>query len=91
MIADRRPPALSTRSVVSLTCAGTCFRAMYNAMNARGRVTRNTEPHTKYSSRNPAMSGPSIATPPPSADHSAIERVRAWPDHSAVMSASVVG
>ena len=28
---------------------------------------------------------------PPSPDHSAIERVRAGPDHSAVISASVVG
>ena len=37
------------------------------------------------------MSGPSMATPPPRADQAAMERVRAGPDQSAVMSASVVG
>ena len=52
---------------------------------------RKTEPQAKYSSSRPEMSGPSMATPPPSADHIAMERVRAGPDQSAVMSASVVG
>ena len=52
---------------------------------------RNTEPQAKYSSSRPEMSGPSIATPPPSADHIAIECVRAGPDQSAVMRARVVG
>ena len=91
MTADRTPPRLSTRSVDSFTCAGTCFWPMYRARTAKGRVTRNTDPHAKYSSSNPETSGPSIATPPPSADHIAMERVRAGPDQSAVMSASVVG
>ena len=89
--ADRNPPALSTGSVASLTWAGTFFHAMYRARIARGSVMRNTDPHTKYRSRKPAIMGPSIATPPPRADHIAIERVRAGPDHNAVMSARVVG
>ena len=54
-------------------------------------MTRNTEPHQKCSSRNPETSGPSAAIAPPSADHSAIDLVRAGPDQSAVISASVVG
>ena len=37
------------------------------------------------------MTGPSDAIAPPSADHSAIAFVRPGPDHSAVISASVVG
>ncbi len=37
------------------------------------------------------MSGPSEEIPPPMPDHNAIERVRAGPDHSAVISARVVG
>ena len=37
------------------------------------------------------MSGPSRATPPPSADQSAIDFVRACPDQSAAIRASVVG
>ena len=91
MIAERTPPMLSTGSVASLTCAGTCFWPCSSASSASGTVTRNTEPHAKDCSRNPETSGPSIATPPPSADHAAMERVRAGPDQSAVMSASVVG
>ena len=54
-------------------------------------MTRNTEPHQKCSSSAPAISGPSAAIAPPSADQSAIERVRPGPDQSAVISASVVG
>ena len=52
---------------------------------------RKTEPHSKCSSSAPESSGPSAAIAPPSADQSAIEFVRAGPDHSAVISASVVG
>ena len=39
----------------------------------------------------PESSGPSAAMAPPSADHRAIDFVRAGPDHRAVISASVVG
>ena len=39
----------------------------------------------------PDASGPSAAIAAPSPDHSAIERVRAAPDQSAVINASVVG
>ena len=85
------PPRLSTFSVVSLTWAGTNRMAMTSATTASGRVTRKTEPHSKCSSRNPDTSGPSAAIAPPSADHSAIDRVRAGPDHSAAIRASVVG
>src|SRR6185295_15032666 len=79
---DRIPPRLSTGSLVSFTWAGTKRTAMTSATTARGSVTMNTEPH---------QNGPSEAIAPPSADHRAIERVRAGPDHRAVMSASVVG
>ena len=88
---DRTPPRLSTGSVVSLTWLGTKRMAMTRATAASGSVTRKTEPHSKCSSRNPETSGPRAAIAPPSADHSAIERVRAGPDHKAAISASVVG
>ena len=89
--ADRIPPRLSTGSVSSLTWAGTRATAITNATAASGSVTRNTEPHQKCSRSAPAINGPSEAIAPPVADHSAMARVRAWPDHSAVISASVVG
>ena len=54
-------------------------------------MSRNTEPHQKCSSRIPEQRGPSAAIAPPVAAHSAIARVRAGPDQSAVISASVVG
>ena len=64
---------------------------MTSATTASGRVTRNTDPHQKCSSRNPETSGPSDEIAPPMADHSAIVRVRAGPLHSAAMRARVVG
>ena len=82
---------MSTGSVVSLTCAGTKRQAMNRATAARGSVMRKTEPQSNCSSRAPESSGPSAAMAPPSADQSAIDLVRAGPDHSAVISASVVG
>jgi hypothetical protein len=54
-------------------------------------VTRKTEPHQNRSRSHPESSGPREAIAPPMPDHNAIERVRAGPDHSAVISASVVG
>ena len=90
--ADRMPPRLSTGSSVSLTWAGTKRHAMNSATAARGNVTRKTEPHSNRSSRNPETSGPRAAIAPPSADQSAIDRVRPGPGaQSAVMRASVVG
>ena len=88
---DRIPPRLSTGSVVSLTWLGTSTTAMTRATTASGSVMRNTEPHQKCSSSAPAVSGPSEEIAPPRADHRAIDFVRAGPDHSAVISASVVG
>ena len=88
---DRIPPRLSTGSVVSLTWLGTSTRAITKATTASGSVIRNTEPHQNSSSSAPAVSGPSADTPPPRADHRAIDFVRAGPDHSAVIKASVVG
>ena len=54
-------------------------------------MSRKTEPHQKCSSRIPEQSGPSAEIAPPVADQSAIDRVRAGPDQSAVISARVVG
>ncbi len=54
-------------------------------------MTRNTEPHGKTWSSEPDTSGPSTAEPVPSADHRAMALVRAGPDHSTVIRASVVG
>ena len=54
-------------------------------------MSRNTDPHQKCSSRIPEQSGPSAEIAPPIAAHSAIDFVRAGPDQSAVISASVVG
>jgi hypothetical protein len=82
---------VSTGSVVSLTWPGTNATASSRATTASGRVIKNTDPHQKCWSSAPATSGPSAAMAPPRADHSAIERVRAGPDHNAVISASVVG
>ena len=89
--ADSTPPMLSTGSVVSFTWLGTRRSASTSATAASGSVTRNTEPHQKCWSSAPATSGPSAEIAPPIADHSAIDRVREFPDHSAVISASVVG
>ena len=88
---ESTPPRLSTDSVVSLTWLGTSRSASTNATAASGRVTRNTEPHQKCWSMKPETRGPSAAIAPPSADHNAIDFVRAGPDHNAVISASVVG
>ena len=85
------PPRLSTGSVVSLTWLGTSLAAIGNATTTSGRVMRKTDPQSNCSSSAPATSGPSDAIAPPSADHSAIDLVRPGPDHSAVISASVVG
>ena len=52
---------------------------------------KKTEPQWNCRSSAPESSGPSEEIAPPMPDHSAIERVRAGPDHSAVISASVVG
>ena len=88
---ERMPPRLSTGSVVSLTFPGTNDSAITKATTARGNVMRNTDPHQKCSKRAPATSGPSAEMPPPNADQSAMDFVRAGPDHNAVISASVVG
>ena len=64
---------------------------MTSATTASGSVMRKTDPHSNSVSSAPATSGPSAAIAPPSADHSAMDFVRAGPDHSAVISASVVG
>jgi hypothetical protein len=85
------PPRLSTDSSVSLTCAGMTFHASGIATSASGNVRRKTDPHEKCSSRKPAHTGPSALIAAPRPDHSAIDFVRRGPDHSAVISASVVG
>ena len=54
-------------------------------------MIRNTEPQSNSSSSAPESSGPSAEIAPPSPDQSAIDFVRAGPDQSAVISASVVG
>ena len=64
---------------------------MTSATPASGSVIRKTEPHQNSSSSAPAASGPRAAIAPPIADQSAIDFVRACPDQSAVISASVVG
>src|SRR5215218_3511880 len=88
---ERIPPGLSTGSVVSLTWLGTTLAAIGKATATSGSVIRKTDPHENCSSSAPATSGPSEAIAPPSADHSAIDFVRPGPDHSAAISASVVG
>ena len=82
---------MSTGSVVSFTWAGTRRIASTSATTANGIVRRKTDPHQKCSSSRPESNGPSGEIAPPSADHSAIDLVRAGPDHSAVISARVVG
>ena len=64
---------------------------MTSATTASGNVTRNTELQSNRSRRKPETTGPSAAMAPPSADHNAMDRVRAGPDHSAAMRARVVG
>ena len=91
MTTEMIPPRLSTGSVASLMCAGTNTTAITRATTASGNVSKKTDPHQKCSSMVPAASGPSAEMAPPKADHSAIDRVRAGPDHSAVINASVVG
>jgi hypothetical protein len=88
---ERIPPRLSTGSEVSFTFPGTKIHASARATTASGRVTRKTEPQSNCSRSAPETSGPRAAIAPPSADQSAIAFVRPGPNHSAVMSASVVG
>jgi hypothetical protein len=64
---------------------------MYSATTASGSVTMKTEPQSNPVRSAPERSGPSAAIAPPSADQSAMDFVRAGPDHSAVIRASVVG
>ena len=85
------PPRLSTGSLASLTWAGTKRSAINRARSASGSVTTNTEPQSNPVSSAPESMGPREEIAPPRADHSAIDRVRAGPAHSAVISASVVG
>ena len=88
---ESTPPGWSTGSVASFTWPGTSSTAIASAISASGTVRRNTEPHQKCSSRIPAQSGPRAEIAPPVAAQRAIDRVRAGPDQSAVISASVVG
>ena len=86
------PPRLSTGSVVSLTWARhEADRQHERDRRQRQRDEEHRTPPEVLEQRSPAMSGPSAEIAPPSADHSAIDFVRAGPDHSAVISASVVG
>lgn len=89
--AARMPPRLSTGSVDSFAWAGTKITTSGIAMMISGIVMRNDAPHHRYSTMAPASSGPIAETAPPIADHSAMALVRAAPDHSAVIKASVVG
>src|SRR5271166_680976 len=88
---DKTPPSLSTGSVVSLTWLGTKASTIARATAARGNVIKKTEPHQKCNKSQPEIIGPSEEMAPPVPDHSAIDFVRAGPDHSAVMNARVVG
>ena len=81
---DRIPPKSSTGSVASFTWLGTRRLAITTATTASGSVIRKTEPHQNRSSRKPAASGPRAEIAPPMPDHSAIDLVRAGPDHRAV-------
>ena len=77
---DRMPPRLSTGSVVSLTCAGTNRQAMNERDDReRQRHEEHRAPPEVARGGSPRRSGPSAAIAPPSADHSAIDRVRAGP------------
>ena len=85
------PPRLSTGSRRLVDVGRDEAHGHEQGDGASGRVTKKTEPQAKCSSSAPESSGPSEAIAPPIADHRAIEWVRAAPDHSAVISASVVG
>ena len=54
-------------------------------------MTTKTDSQSNWVSSAPESTGPSAAIAPPIPDQSAIDLVRAGPDHSAVISASVVG
>src|SRR6266508_2132081 len=88
---DRTPPRFSTGSLVSLTWLGTKATAIRKATTTSGKVIRKTDPHQKCSRSQPATSGPREEIAPPMADQSAIDLVRAGPDHSAAIRAKVVG
>ena len=90
-ITEKMPPRWSTESVVSLMWAGTNRAAKNSATNASGTVIRKHEPHQNLLRTSPESKGPSAAIEPPTADHAAIDLTRAGPDHSAVISARVVG
>ena len=66
-------------------------RELPGGVTASGSVIRKTDPHQNRSRHQPESIGPSAAIAAPIPDHSAIDFVRAGPDHSAVISARVVG
>ena len=56
-----------------------------------GTVMRNTEPHQNWPRSHPPRMGPRTDVPVPTPVHRAMARVFDGPDHSDVMSDSVVG
>jgi hypothetical protein len=88
---DKMPPMLSTGSVDSFTCAGMNFNAMTSATSATGITTRKTAFHGKRVKIRPEITGPQALIAPPVAAQSAIELVRAGPDHNAAINARQVG
>ena len=91
MTTEMIPPKLSTGSVASLMCAGTNSDGHHEGNDRERQREQEDGPPPEMLQQVPAASGPSAEMAPPKADHSAIDRVRAGPDHSAVINASVVG
>ncbi len=88
---ERMPPRWSTGKRSSWECQGSTTRPMPRATTTSGRLMRNTDPHQKYSSSQPPMTGPTAAKPVPRPDHSAMAVMRGRPRYSAPMMDNVVG
>ena len=89
---ERIPPRLSTGSVVSLTWLGTKRNGHHERDDReRERDQEDRSPVELLEQRARRRAARARRCAPPSADQSAIDFVRAGPDQSAVISASVVG
>ena len=77
---DKRKPGMSRRSAFGSFDSGTNAPCNSRAMMTIGMLMRNTEPHQKYSSNRPPVTGPNATAAPETADHTpmALARSTGW-------------
>ena len=73
---DKRKPGMSSRSEFGSFDSGTNAPCNSRAMMTIGMLMRNTEPHQKYSSKRPPVTGPNATAAPDTADHTPMALAR---------------